>query len=201
MTVRRQERVEALLVREISQALQRKIQDPRVRGVHIVRVDVSPDFHLARVFYSMLGDTLDPEAVQKGLDSAKTVIRCEIRKAMTMRTIPELAFKYDPSINEGDQMLGLLRRLERDRIAHGPVDSGSENTSTSESGNDDEEDDDTEDSKDTEDAEDSDTSFAEDDVVGDEKDSKVDSSDDRDTDQSDDDDPGRSRNPGKRLLS
>jgi ribosome-binding factor A len=92
----------------------RKIQDPRVKGVHIVSVDVSPDFHLARVYFSMLDDKQDPEKVQKGLDSAKAFLRRELKKVIQLRHVPELAFSFDPSIRHGDHMLNLLKKLQND---------------------------------------------------------------------------------------
>ncbi len=110
---RRQERVSSLILRELSDLINRKVQDPRVRGVHIVEVDISPDFHLARVTYSFIDDgTASAEEVQKGLDSAKPFLRRELNKAIQLRVIPELAFNYDPAIKEGDRILELLKSLK-----------------------------------------------------------------------------------------
>jgi ribosome-binding factor A len=111
---RRQEKVASLLMRELSELLIRKIKDPRVQGVHIVSIDISPDLHLARVFYSTLEETQDPDEVQKGLDSAKPFLRRELKKHIQLRIVPELAFHFDPSIRHGDQMLHLLKKLQDD---------------------------------------------------------------------------------------
>lgn len=111
MTTRRQEKVSALVLRELSTLIARKVSDPRVKWVHIVSVDVSPDFHLARVAYSTLNDEITIDEVQQGLDSAKPFLRHELKKQIQLRKIPELAFSYDPSIKEGDRLLGLLRDI------------------------------------------------------------------------------------------
>ncbi len=108
----RLERVASVLQHEIARILSRHIQDPRVRGMHIVSVDVSPDLHLARINYSMLDQAGDPEAMQKGLDSAKPVIRAELKKVLQLRILPELAFFFDPSIRQGDRLLELLRQIK-----------------------------------------------------------------------------------------
>ena len=108
---RRQEKVSSVILRQLSMIINQKIQDPRVRGVHIVDVDVSHDFSLARVRYSFLDEGQKPEDVQKGLDSAKAVIRKELRKVLTLRVVPEIAFFYDSSIKHGDRILELLRSL------------------------------------------------------------------------------------------
>lgn len=108
---RRQERVSSLIMRELSDLITRKVQDPRVRGVHLVDVDISPDFHLARVLYSFLNDKIAAEDVQKGLDSAKPFLRRELNKLIKLRVNPELAFTYDASIKEGDKILQLLKNI------------------------------------------------------------------------------------------
>ena len=58
--------------------------------------------------------TTNPEDVQKGLDSAKSLMRKELRKALTLRVVPELAFFYDSSIKHGDHILEFLRSLHTD---------------------------------------------------------------------------------------
>lgn len=108
---RRQERVSSLIMRELSELIARKVQDPRVRGVHLVSVDISPDFHLARILYSFLNESIAPEDVQKGLDSAKPFLRRELNKVIRLRVNPELAFTYDSSIKDGDKIMQLLRNL------------------------------------------------------------------------------------------
>ena len=111
MTTRRQEKANSLILRELSELQQRKVSDPRLRGVHIVSVDISPDFHLARVLYSFLNDEMNEEDVQKGLDSAKPFLRRELKKVLQLRVLPELAFFFDPSIKHGDHILELLKSV------------------------------------------------------------------------------------------
>lgn len=111
MRTRRQEKVSALLLRELSTIIARKVSDPRVQWVHIVSVDISPDLHVARIAYSTLNQEISIDKVQQGLDSAKPFLRRELKKHIQLRGIPELAFKYDPSIKEGDRLLGLLSEI------------------------------------------------------------------------------------------
>lgn len=108
---RRQEKVSSVILQQLSLIINRKVQDPRVRGVHLVDVDVSHDFSLARVRYSFLDEGQKPEDVQKGLESAKSLMRKELRKVLTLRVVPEIAFFYDSSIKHGDRILELLRSL------------------------------------------------------------------------------------------
>lgn len=109
---RRQEKVSSVILQQLSLIINRKVQDPRVRGVHLVDVDVSQDFSLARVRYSFLDEGQDQKEVQKGLDSAKPLMRKELRKALTLRVVPEIAFFYDSSLKHGDHILELLRNIQ-----------------------------------------------------------------------------------------
>lgn len=110
-STRRLEKVNELILRSLATTLSQKASDARLRGVSIVRVDVSPDFALARVAYSFLeGQTTQTQA-QKGLDRAKPFLRRELKKLVDLRVLPELAFFYDPSIKHGDEMLKLLSNL------------------------------------------------------------------------------------------
>ncbi|MBI3039693.1 30S ribosome-binding factor RbfA [bacterium] len=109
------ERIESRLVKEISYLILRSIKDPRIQGVHVVSVKLSPDHHLARVYYSTLNESSDVADVQRGLDSAKGFMRSEIRKTLPLKVIPEIAFFFDPSIREGDRILGILRELDKEK--------------------------------------------------------------------------------------
>ncbi|GAB4270603.1 MAG: 30S ribosome-binding factor RbfA [Candidatus Rifleibacteriota bacterium] len=111
---RRQERVASLLMQKLSIILNRKVQDPRVQGVHLVSIDVSPDLKLARVYFSTLEESQDQVEAQKGLDSAKSFLRKELKKVIQLRAVPELAFFFDPSIRHGDKMLYLLKKIKED---------------------------------------------------------------------------------------
>lgn len=108
---RRQEKVASLVLKELSMIITRKIKDPRVEGIHIVSVDMSPDLRLARVYFSILGDEVSPEEAQAGLDSAKGFIRKELIKRVKLRSVPELAFWFDEGIRHGDKILSMLKKL------------------------------------------------------------------------------------------
>lgn len=109
---RRQERISSLLLRELSEIISKKLADPRVNMVHLVRVDVSPDLSLARIDYSTLDQNTDVEKLQKGIESAVPFLKNELKKVLKLRKIPGLVFNYDPSIKRGDKMLELLRNLD-----------------------------------------------------------------------------------------
>ena len=110
---RRTERIAELLRDEIARVLRQDITDPRIGLTTLTRVDVAPDMSHAVVFWSSL-ETPDAETVlthAAGLDSASGRVRALIAKRLSLRKMPELRFRHDPSLELGDQTLGLLERL------------------------------------------------------------------------------------------
>ena len=94
----RMEKVNQLMKREISTILQREVQDPRLEFVSITGVTVSPDLHVARVNFSVLGDEKKKEDAKKALNSARGYIRRLIGKRISLRYTPDLEFIYDNSL-------------------------------------------------------------------------------------------------------
>jgi len=86
----RQERVEELLKVEISEILQREIQDPRIGFVTVTDVEITPDLRYARVFISIMGDKTKRDESMKALKHAAGFIRSELGKRIRMRVTPEI---------------------------------------------------------------------------------------------------------------
>ncbi len=113
---RRTERVNDLLREEISDLLLREIKDPRVGGlVTITEVDVSPDLRRAKVYVSVLGSDEEKTGTFRALGAAGHFVERELRKRLTIRRIPELAFLPDDSIARGARILSLLDEAREGR--------------------------------------------------------------------------------------
>lgn len=112
MPSRRVERLNHIMREEISDLLQRGINDPRLtRFISITRVDVSQDVKQARVFVSVLGDDAEKNDAIKGFIAASGFIRRELGRRIPIRSIPELSFALDDSIASGERVLGLMKQV------------------------------------------------------------------------------------------
>ena len=110
---RRTEKIAAQLRGEVARLLREEVADPRLRLVTLTRVDVAPDLSNAVVYYSVMGDD-DPgdiETVDDGLHSAASFLRRRAARTLPLRRMPELRFRYDPSIALGSQTLEVLREI------------------------------------------------------------------------------------------
>jgi ribosome-binding factor A len=109
----RTERIGEQLRGEIAKLLREDLTDPRIGMLTLTRVDVAPDLSHALVFWSPLtdDDEADLGAVQDGLVSASGYLRTRLAKLLSLRRMPALRFRHDPSLLEGSRMLSLLRSL------------------------------------------------------------------------------------------
>ena len=118
MPSQRAQRVGELIQKEISALLLRGLNDPRIGFVTITGVEVTPDMHLARVFYTVIGDEAVRRNCAAGLKSATPFIRQQLGRQLQMRYTPDLLFQYDASIDYGIRIDNLLRDIKRDEDDH-----------------------------------------------------------------------------------
>ena len=114
MENKRPERVADLLQLELADILLRRVKDPRVSPVTVTAIAVSRDLQNATVFFCLTG-TSDPvvlESAMEGLNKAKGFMRQELGKRLRLRYIPQLAFRYDSSLDYGQKIERILKELQ-----------------------------------------------------------------------------------------
>ena len=123
---RRVERMAALIRREVSELLVNGIKDERVHQgmVSVTHADVAGDLQHCRIFVSVLGSNEDRQLVLDGLKAAAPYVKGELGRRLKMRRTPEVVFLLDKGLERGTTVLGLLGRLEADRLVRGDVPEG-----------------------------------------------------------------------------
>ena len=114
MRYKRSTQVGAALGREISLIIQRELKDPRLELVSVTGVELSDDLRFARVFISVLGDDEAYRTTLEGLESAKGFIRKLLGERIKLRYTPEIVFKEDHSMEQGDKIDRLIDSLHRE---------------------------------------------------------------------------------------
>ena len=115
MQGRRIDRVEEQLRIELSEIIEREIQDPRIGLTTVTAVKVSPDLRHARAFVTVLGDATQRKKALEGLRSAASFVRRSLSKRLHhMRRIPELSFDYDESVEKGIRIEELLDQIKHE---------------------------------------------------------------------------------------
>ncbi|MGI6632559.1 MAG: 30S ribosome-binding factor RbfA [Bacillota bacterium] len=115
----RQERVSALVRRVVSELLATRIKDPRIGFTSVVKVDVSRDLSIAKVYVSVFGSPEDKEESMKGLRSAQGLIRSEVAKVLGIRHAPEIQFALDEGIEHSIRVSRLLNEIKKGEEVEG----------------------------------------------------------------------------------
>lgn len=112
MSSRRQKQVGDLLRDEISFIIQRGLKDPRIGFASITRVEVSPDIRYATTYVSVLGTEEEQSETLVALNNASGYIRHELGPKLTMRSIPNISFRLDRSMQHAENVQRLLSEID-----------------------------------------------------------------------------------------
>lgn len=111
----RTDRVNQLLLEEISRLIRREIKDPRVRRVTVTEVDTTPDLMHATVHVRTLGNEPPAEEAVVGLESAEGFIRRALGRELHLYRIPELRFEIDRTLEKVQRIESLLEEARESR--------------------------------------------------------------------------------------
>jgi ribosome-binding factor A len=101
----RAERVGTAIQRELSELVP-QLKDPHLGLVTIQEARVSRDLSVAKIYFTVLD--AEPHETQKRLQKAAGFLRHELGRTSTMRTVPELRFVFDTSIEYGNRLQSLI---------------------------------------------------------------------------------------------
>jgi ribosome-binding factor A len=88
-----------------------RMNDPRLSGLTVTFVKVSPDLQIAKVYYRVF-DQQKLREVKKGLEHCKGYLRKQLAVALRVRRVPELIFYYDESVETGEKVEKILDEIK-----------------------------------------------------------------------------------------
>ena len=84
-------RLEHIILEELNSLLRDEVEDPNLDGVHVVSVELSPDYRLAKALYQIEpGYSL--ERVQAALERSASFLRSQLGDALDAKFVPSLRF-------------------------------------------------------------------------------------------------------------
>jgi len=104
----RSRRIAEQVQRELADIIRLELKDPRVGLITITDVEVTPDHKLAKVFFTLLGDEAKVAEAARGLQHAAGFLRSQLAHRFEMRTVPQLAFIHDASVERGARLSQLI---------------------------------------------------------------------------------------------
>ena len=111
-------RVNELLRREIGAALFRVLDEEGfdLSAATVTHVETSSDLRSALVLVSIRGHERERDSMLAKLRRHRAAIQDLIGHHVILKYTPRLSFALDTSLEEGDRVLGMLKKLEEDAL-------------------------------------------------------------------------------------
>jgi ribosome-binding factor A len=106
---KRSDRISSMLRREVGALVHAAVRDHDLPSVSVSDVEAGKDLDLATVWVTTLWPERAAEAV-KALNAMAGEFRRELARTLRIRRVPELRFKYDASVEQGERIESLLRK-------------------------------------------------------------------------------------------
>jgi ribosome-binding factor A len=115
MDERRTARVAEAVREELAELIGFELDDPRLIGVDVTDVHVSPDARHASVKVSIRGDERAQNQALAALEHAGSYLRRELAGRLQLRHVPELHFERDKNPDVESRVEFLLRRAKKSK--------------------------------------------------------------------------------------
>ena len=103
----RSERVAGSLRRELAKLIQMELKDPGVGFIGLSDVEVTRDLAHAKVFVTVF-ESDKADSSLEALKRAAGFLRSRLGQEMRIRSVPELHFHHDASVETGQRMDSLI---------------------------------------------------------------------------------------------
>ena len=113
MDERRSLRVSETVREELSELIRFELTDPRVSGLDVSDVAVSPDGRHAHVKVAGPGDDAAKKQALAGLNHASKYLRNQLAQRLSLRLVPELHFSVASGLDAESRVELLLKRAKK----------------------------------------------------------------------------------------
>ena len=107
---KRTDRIAEMMQRKLAQIIKEEVRDPRLPGfITISAVTVTRDLGHAKIYFTVLKDEAGmAEAI---LNASASYLRSALARTLTLRTVPQLHFILDKSIEYGRNLSKLIDQV------------------------------------------------------------------------------------------
>ena len=125
----RRQRLQSVILEEVSRLVSRELKDPRVPAVTFTACEVTQDADQATLFVTLFGSMVnqDPNEIEtsdtrrkmkeclEGLGSAQGFLRKNLGKILNVRHVPNLIFKEDKGLTNSTRVRELLQQIDSEK--------------------------------------------------------------------------------------
>ncbi|MBQ7579423.1 MAG: 30S ribosome-binding factor RbfA [Clostridia bacterium] len=101
----RMAKIDAQIQRDISSIIN-GLNNPELENtiISVSRVQTSADLYVCKVYLSILGDAVKKDRIMAIINNAKNYIRRELAHKTILRTVPDLVFVLDDSLDYSENI-------------------------------------------------------------------------------------------------
>lgn len=111
---KRSDRLQEQMLRDVSSILEGPLRELGDGLMTFTKVRLTADLRNATIYYSFLGSDAARQRSESFLERERGWIRSQVGRNMRVRHIPEIAFKFDPSIEEGIRIEKLFEQIRNE---------------------------------------------------------------------------------------
>lgn len=108
------ERIENLLVKEISNVIASEVDNPAIGFISITAVRTSSDLDFARVYFNVY-DITKKDSTEQALNNSSAFIRKIVSEKVDLRHVPQLKFIYDESLDYSNNIESIIEKLNENK--------------------------------------------------------------------------------------
>jgi ribosome-binding factor A len=108
MPTHRPERVAEAIREVVSSSILFEVADPRVKGVTVLRSEVTSDLRSAVVFVSVMGTEAEQKLAMRGIRHASGFLQAKVAARLQTRFTPTLSFKLDDGVKKSIEISRLI---------------------------------------------------------------------------------------------
>jgi ribosome-binding factor A len=111
---KRSDRLQEQMLRDVSNVLASPLRELGEGLLTFTKVRLTSDLRNATIYYSFLGSDAARQRHESFLERERGWIRSQVGRDMRVRHIPEITFKFDPSIEEGIRIEQLFEQIKNE---------------------------------------------------------------------------------------
>ncbi|QGS51821.1 30S ribosome-binding factor RbfA [Spiroplasma tabanidicola] len=108
------ERAQSTIMRELNLILQREFPDTEfLNSLSVHEVRLTNDMSIAKVFYSSMDSEASIDDIKEEIKENAKEIRMILAGKIEMRSVPELKFEYDSSLEKANKIEKILKEIKK----------------------------------------------------------------------------------------
>ena len=114
MNIIKLKRINSEITKCLSEIIFEEARDSILKDITITACEVSNDLSFCKVFFTSLTETDHKELEKELNDDTAKFLRSKLADKIELRNIPELNFKYDESIEYGNNIENIINKIHNE---------------------------------------------------------------------------------------